>query len=89
MKLRLFTQPRCPKCSDAKKIVEAVAQQRTDLVVEYIDISIEENLLTALMLQIASTPSFVLDDTPIFMENISINELNSKIDEYKQKQQYD
>lgn len=86
MKLRLFTLPNCPKCPAAKELVNAIKDKRKDLIVEVLDMSESENLTTALMIQIASTPSFAIDETPIFVGEVpSLDELNEKIDEYKRR----
>lgn len=86
MKLRLFTLPNCPKCPAAKELADAIKDKRKDLIVEVLDMSEAENLTTALMMQIASTPSFAIDETPIFVGEVpSLDELNEKIDEYKRR----
>jgi len=86
MKLRLFTLPNCPKCPAAKELVEAIKEERKDLTVEILDMSESENMAMALMMQIASTPSFAIDEMPIFVGEVpSLDELNEKIDEYKRK----
>lgn len=86
MRLRLFTLPDCPKCPAAKKIAKTVTEQRTDITLEVLDLSDSNNMTTALMSQIASTPSFAIDYTPIFIGELpSLDELNEKIDEYKKR----
>ncbi len=86
MKLRLFTLPNCPKCPAAKDIATAVVKQRKDFTLEILDLSDSNNMITALMMQIASTPSFAIEDTPIFVGDLpTLDELNEKIDEYKRK----
>ena len=86
MKLRLFTLPNCPKCPTAKDLVNIIKEKRKDITVEVLDMSQSENLTTALMMQISSTPSFAIDDTPIFIGDIpSLDELEEKIDEYERK----
>lgn len=86
MKLKVFTLPNCPKCPAAKKVAETVAQQRKDVALEVIDLSDSDNMISALMMQIASTPSFAIEEIPIFLDCIpSIDELNARIDEYKRK----
>lgn len=86
IKLRLFVSPSCPKCPAAKALVEELQKSRDELQVEILDVSIEENYLEALMLQVSSTPTFVLEGTPIFIGTIpTLQDLNKKIDEYKQK----
>lgn len=86
MRLRLFTLPKCPKCPAAKELVNLIQKERSDLTVEILDMSQPENMTTALMLQIASTPSFAIDDTAIFIGDVpSLDELNRKLDEYKSR----
>lgn len=86
IKLRLFTLPKCPKCPDAKKLVERLQKRREDIEVEILDMSNEENFLMALQLQIITTPSFVINETPIFIGELpTFEELNKKVDEYKKK----
>lgn len=86
MKLRLFTLPKCPKCPAAKELSNLIKNERSDLTVEILDMSEPENMTTALMLQIASAPSFAVDDTSIFVGEVpSLDELNKKIDEYKRR----
>jgi len=84
MRLRVFTAPECPKCPAAKEIAETIAKQRDDIILEILDISNINNMTMALMLQICSTPSFVLEETPLFIGEVpSIEELNRSIDENK------
>lgn len=86
MKLRLFTLPNCPRCPAAKAIAEDVVMHRNDVTLEVLDMSDSNNMFTALMMQIASTPSFAVDDTPIFLDDVlSSDELNTRIDEYKRR----
>lgn len=86
MKLRLFTLPNCPRCPAAKEVAEAVTKQRKDVTLEVLDISDSNNMITALMMQIASTPSFAIDETPVFLDDVpSVEELNARIDEYKRR----
>ncbi len=86
MKLRLFTLPNCPKCPAAKELASIIQKERSDLTVEILDMSQPENMTTALMLQIASTPSFAVDDTAIFVGDVPAHEeLNRKLDEYKRR----
>ena len=86
MKLKLFTLPSCPQCPTAKKAAEAIAEQRKDITLEVLDLSNANNMTSALMMQIVSTPSFAIDDTPIFIGELpTLEELNEKIDEYKRR----
>jgi protein-disulfide isomerase len=76
----------CPKCPAAKNIIEKLREKREDVNVQILDVIEEENYLTALMLQIASTPAFVIENTKIYAGEVpTLSELNAKIDEYKQK----
>jgi len=59
IKLKVFTQPTCPKCPAAKKTVEEVAAKFD---VEYYDIKTEDGLAEALSFDIMSTPSMVILD---------------------------
>ncbi len=84
LRLRLFTLPDCPRCPAAKAVAEDVAKRRSDVTLEVLDLSDSENMVAALMLQIASTPSFAIDETPIFLDGVpSAEELNARIDDYK------
>jgi glutaredoxin len=56
MKLKVFTQPSCPKCPAAKKII---AQFEDKFKVEYYDIKTEDGLAEALSYDIMTTPSAV------------------------------
>jgi len=86
MKLRLFTLPSCPRCPEAKRIVDEVSRARQDITIEILDMSSAENLTTALMLQIASTPSICLDDEVVAVGDVpSLGELNTLIEEHKGK----
>jgi glutaredoxin len=59
MKLKVFTQPTCPKCPAAKKTVEQIEGKFN---VEYYDIKTEDGLAEALSYDIMSTPSMVIID---------------------------
>jgi len=86
VKLRLFTLPTCPTCPAAKELANTIKEKRKDIEVEILDMSEPENFTAALMVQIASTPSFVIDDTPLFVGDLpSLEELEEKIDEYKSR----
>jgi len=86
LKLRLFTLPNCAKCSQAKKMVERLAKERADVKVDIVDMSDAENYITALQLQIASAPSFVIDDNPVCVGDLpSYEDLKRKIDEYEKR----
>jgi len=89
MKLRLFTQPKCPKCPAAKAVADSVSKHRKDIEVEVLDITDPNNMTTALILQIVSTPSFTIDETPIFVgETPTFDSLNKRIDDYKTRSKF-
>ena len=84
MKLRVFTLPNCPKCPAAKQLAEAVTSQHADITLEIHDMSDVDHMTTAYMLQIYSTPSFAIDETPIFFGELpSEEQLIAKIEEYR------
>ena len=84
MRISLFTLPSCPKCPEAKRVLEEVARARDDVTLEILDMSSPENMTTALMLQIASTPSICIDDDVVAIGDVpSIDELNRLLDEHK------
>jgi len=68
-KIKLFTSTTCPRCPEAKKVVEEVAK---DLNIDYEIINIDEgdNLINALQHQIASTPSILIDEQVEFIGEI-------------------
>jgi protein-disulfide isomerase len=67
-------------------MAEKLAKERTDIKLDVLDMSDTENYITALQLQIASTPSFVLEDTPICVGYLpSYEELKRKIVEHEKK----
>lgn len=59
MKLKLFTQPTCPKCPAAKELVKKIEHKVN---VEQHDIQTEDGLAEALEYGIMSTPSIVIID---------------------------
>lgn len=68
--MKLFTSKNCPKCPAAKEIVSRVAKELgMKLGIDYEILSIDEgeNLISALKYQIASTPSFVIDEEAVFI----------------------
>ena len=86
VKLRLFISPTCPKCPAAKQVVERIRETRMDVNIEIVDVANPENQITALMLQIASTPAIVVEDRTIFVGEVpSLEELNRKLDEHMEK----
>ena len=86
MKLKLFTLPNCPKCPAAKEVAKIITEKREDITLEILDLSDRNNMTAALMMQIVSTPSFAIDDTPILIGELpTLDALDMKIEEYKQK----
>jgi len=82
LELKLFVQPNCPKCPAAKAVAEEVKKRRKDLDLRILDISDRENYFTTLMLQISSTPAFVVGEKTLFVGEVpSMEELNRKLDE--------
>jgi glutaredoxin len=59
MKLKLFTQPTCPKCPAAKDVVKQIEHK---VKVEHYDIKTEDGLAEALSYNIMATPSIVIID---------------------------
>jgi len=78
VRLIIFTGENCPKCPQAKKVVEEVTkllkmERGKDW--DILNIDDEKNLITALQYQIASTPSIVIDE-----EVFSVGEIPKKED---------
>lgn len=59
MILKVFTQPGCPRCPAAKKVV---AQVEDKFKVEQYDIKTEDGLTEALGYDVMSTPSMIVLD---------------------------
>jgi thioredoxin-related protein len=59
MILKVFTQPTCPRCPAAKKVVAQVEDKFT---VEQYDIKTEDGLTEALEYDVMTTPSMVVLD---------------------------
>jgi len=62
-KLIVFVKKNCPQCPLAKQIAKEVAKE---LGLEYEEIDIEKDMVTALMYNVISTPSIALDDEVLF-----------------------
>jgi glutaredoxin len=60
MKLKVFTQPSCPKCPAAKALIKELDVK--DIHVEHYDIKTENGLAEALSYDIMSTPSIVIEN---------------------------
>ena len=59
MKVKVFTQPTCPKCPAAKQTVKQIEHKAT---VEYFDIKTEDGLAEALNYNVWATPAIVIVD---------------------------
>ncbi len=80
MKLIVFTKKDCPNCPLAKKIAKEIAEE---LNLEFEEIDIEEDLITALQYNVASTPSIALEDEVLFRGEVPTKEeLKTKIKEF-------
>jgi glutaredoxin len=71
MKLSVYTGPSCPNCPPAKDVCKGVAEE---LGLEFSELDIGENMIEALQLQIASTPSIVLGEDVIFRSVVPTKE---------------
>ncbi len=71
--LKVFTLPKCPNCPAAKKVAKTIAEK---LGIDYqeVDMANENGRLEGLMLQIASTPTIVLDDEVLFRSKVPTEE---------------
>lgn len=82
-RLKLFTSTNCPKCPVAKEILGKVAEElgmKPGSDYEVVNIDEGDNLISALKYQIASTPSFVIDEEAEFIGTVpSKKELIEKL----------
>ena len=62
-KLIVFVKKNCPQCPLAKQIAKEVAKE---LGLEYEEIDIEKDMVTALMYNVISTPSIAYDEELLF-----------------------
>jgi glutaredoxin len=86
LELRLFVQPKCPKCPAAKAVADELTRRRKDVNLKILDISDQENYYSALMLQISSTPAFSVGEETLFVGDIpTVDELSRKLDEYSSR----
>lgn len=86
LELKLFVQQKCPKCSAAKAVAEELKKRRNDVELRILDISDRENYLTALMLQISSTPAFSVGEETLFVGEVpTVDDLSRKLDEYSSR----
>ena len=61
VEIMLFTRKDCPKCPQAKRVVEEIETELgSRIVVRRYDLDDEEDFLTALQHQVMSTPSVVI-----------------------------
>ena len=77
MRLILFTATNCPRCPAAKSLVEEITKElgmENEKDYKILNIDDEENMILALQHQIASTPSIVIDDEPIFVGKVPTKE---------------
>jgi glutaredoxin len=71
MKLIVFTKKDCPNCPNAKKIAKEVAEE---LGLEFEEIDVEKDLITALQYNVASTPSIALGEEVLFRGEVPTKE---------------
>jgi glutaredoxin len=71
MKIQVYYGKNCSKCPAAKKVCQQVAKEKK---LQYEEVDIEEHMIEALQMQIASTPSIVLDDEVLFRGEIPTKE---------------
>ncbi|MFH0848463.1 MAG: thioredoxin family protein [archaeon] len=82
LELKLFVQTNCPKCPAAKAIAKELTEKRSDVDLQILSIDEEGNKLSALMLQICSTPAFAVGEEVLFAGKVpTVESLSSKIDE--------
>ena len=70
-KIIVFVKKDCPKCPLAKKVAKEVAKE---LGLEYEEIDIEKDMVTALMYNVISTPSIALDEEVLVRGEIQTKE---------------
>jgi len=69
----IFTQPNCPKCPLAKKVVEKVAE-RVNVEVREIDVSTPDGEIEALMYNVCSTPSIAIGEEVLWRGEVPSEE---------------
>lgn len=80
MKLIVFTKRDCPNCPNAKRIAKEVAEE---LGLEFEEIDVEKDLITALQFNVASTPSIALNEDVLFRGEVpKKEELKREIEKY-------
>lgn len=68
-KLVLFVSENCPKCPRAKELVRKLCEE-LGLCLETLSVEEEENLLKALQLNVAATPSLVWGEEILFAAEV-------------------
>ncbi len=71
MKVVVFTKKDCPNCPYAKKIAKEVAEE---LGLEFEEIDVEKDLITALQYNVASTPSIAFGEEVLFRGEVPTKE---------------
>lgn len=61
MKLKVFTQPNCPKCPAAKKLARKI-EKENQVEIQWFDTSQVDGLAEAAFYQVMATPSLILLD---------------------------
>lgn len=84
MKLIVFTMKNCPNCPYAKKVAKEVAEE---LNLQYEEIDVEKDMITALQYNVASTPSIALDEEVLFRSEVPTKDellraVKNRIDAY-------
>jgi thiol-disulfide isomerase/thioredoxin len=62
MILKVFTQPKCPKCPAAKALARQLAKKNLTLKIEFYDTTTVNGLAEASFYSVMGTPSLVLTD---------------------------
>lgn len=62
MILKVFTQPNCPKCPPAKKLVKELRSKNKELKIEEFNVSAVDGLAEASFYSVMTTPSLILCD---------------------------
>ncbi len=71
MKLIVFTMEKCPNCPMAKKVAKEVADE---LGLDYEEVDVEKDMITALQMGVASTPSIALGEEILFRSEVPSKE---------------
>jgi glutaredoxin len=62
MVLKVFTQPNCPKCPAAKKLIKELRSNNKELRIEEFNVSTVDGLAEASFYSVMATPGLVLCD---------------------------